>query len=258
MLVYQHLIEELKSGTTPKKRKALEALQSSNAGVVYALLPVILDADDQHLEWTLEGYDYERGQGKKHNFVLIDSTIEDDFWYVFAATHLLIEFRSASVDEVLPLLTHAKSSIRAWAAFVLGDIGDDRAIPHLLNRLNVTNQTELWRVCQGLGKLRAVDAVPRLIELLEDDDAGVDSVAATALGQIADTRALEPLIEQFKKHKPSVYSISAAFSYFGAEAVMPLTDVLFDDIAKPVHDLPLIVLGSFGDDRAIDPILRYT
>ena len=257
MTEYQQAIEKLVSGTIAEKREALDALRASKADVVPSLISAIYRADDQHLGWTLQGYDYERGEGQKDGFVLIESTIKGDYWYVFAATHLLIELGSASVDTTLDSLTHENPIIRAWSAFVLGDIGDNRVIPHLVNRLNATNQTELWRVCEALGKLHAVNAVPRLIELLADEEAGVDSAAATALGRIGDARALEPLIEQFKKHKPSVYAISAAFSYFGEEAVMPLAGVLFDDNTKPVHDLALMELGFIGDARAIDPIMSY-
>ena len=257
MTASQQLIEKLKSGTVTEKREALDSLRISTADVVHNLISVIHSAEDQHVEWTLEGYDYERGEGLKNGFVLIESTIKYDYWYVFAATHLLIELGKASIDVMLKSLTHEKPMIRAWAAFVLGDIGDKGAIPHLLDRLNGTNQAELWRICEALGKLGAVDAVPRLIELLANDGAGVDSAAATALGQIGDTRALEPLVQQFKKHTSSVYSISAAFYRFGEKAVIPLTEVLFDVNAKTVHDLALMELGMIGDKRAVDPIMRY-
>jgi len=257
MTASQQLIEKLKSGTVAEKREALDALRTSTADVVHNLISAVHSAEDQHVGWTLEGYDYERGEGQKDGFALIESTIKYDYWYVFAATYLLIEHGETSIDVMLKSLTYENPIIRAWAAFVLGDIGDKDAIPHLLDRLNVTNQAELWRICEALGKLGAVDAVPRLIELLADDGAGVDSAAATALGQIGDTRALEPLIEQFKKHKPSVYAISAAFYRFGEKAVIPLTGVLFDNNAKTVHDLALMELGMIGDKRATDPIIRY-
>jgi HEAT repeat protein len=257
MTTSQQLIDKLKSGTVTEKLEALDTLRASISDVVHNLISLIHSAEDKYIGWTLEGYDYERGEGQKTGFVLIESTIKEDCWYVFAATHLLIEHGKSSIDVVLKSLTHENPNIRAWAAFVLGDIGNKSAIPHLLNRLNVTNQTELWRICEALGKLGAVDAVPRLIELLADDEAGVDSVAATALGQIGDTRALEPLIEQFIKHKPSVYSISAALHHFGEKAVIPLTGVLFDNNAKTVHDLALMELGMIGDKRATDPIMRY-
>jgi HEAT repeat protein len=123
--------------------------------------------------------------------------------------------------------------------------------------LKATDQSELWRVCEALGKLRAAEAVPRLIELLEDEVTGVDSAAATALGQIGDLRVLTPLIEQLKKHKSSVYSVIAALYHFGERAVLPLTEVLFDADAGKVHDLALMELGMLKDQRANRHILRY-
>jgi HEAT repeat protein len=257
MSEHDQLLADLKSGSTDQKRHALDAFTAIGKRIVPALFPVILDADEQFIEWTLDGYDYERGEGQKNNFRQIEDAIADDYWYVTALTSLLISFHDASLDHVVNLLTHERPIIRTWAAFVLGEIGDRRAVAPLLARLHVASQSELARACEALGKLRAVEAVERLIELLEHEDNAVDSYAARALGRIGDRRALMPLIEQFKQHKTSVYAVSAALFQFQEHAVGPLIDVLFDDGARQVHDLALMNLGMLQDSRAIEPIMRY-
>lgn len=259
MNAYERLIAQLELGSANERRDAFEELQLlANPWLVQpSLINFVLTAKEQHLEWSIEGYDYEQGEGQKSGFTLVKATIDEAWWCVAAATVLLIEYSASSIDVLLPLLEYEKAIVRVWTVFVLGEIGDERAVPHLIDRLNVSHQRELWRVCEALGKLRAVDAVPRLIELLEDEVTGVDSAAATALGQIGDPRALMPLIEQLKKHKSSVYSISAALYHYGEKVVLPLTEVLFDADAEKVHDLALMELGMLKDQRAIRHILRY-
>ncbi len=124
-------------------------------------------------------------------------------------------------------------------------------------RLHAENYDERLRAGEALGKLHAVEAVESLIKLLEEDDSGVQSFSATALGQIGDLRALLPLVEQLKLNKPSIYSVSAALYHFGGDAVLPQAALLFDPAAKPVYDLILNNLWMLGDQRAIEPILRF-
>jgi hypothetical protein len=123
---YEKLIAQLELGSTIERRNAFDSLQMlANPWIVqHSLLNFVLTAKEQHLEWLLEGYDYEQGEGHKSGFTLLNATIDEAWWCVAAATALFIEFGASSIDTLLPRLEDEKAIVRAWTAFVLGKIGD--------------------------------------------------------------------------------------------------------------------------------------
>jgi hypothetical protein len=89
--------------------------------------------------------------------------------------------------------------LRLWqyAAFLIGDIGDERAVPFLLKRLDDPEAMDFYFV-QPLGKLRVKQAVPKLVEqVLKLDDRGWD-VMSSAYGSRAAylVKALEQITGQ--------------------------------------------------------------
>ena len=88
-------------------------------------------------------------------------------------------------------------SVRRHAANVLGDIGDSRAIPVLINALK---NRRGWRkeredIVFALGKIGGSEAVQGLIYALRDDFCTVSSYAALCLGRIGGDEAYRGLIE---------------------------------------------------------------
>ena len=69
MSEFESLIDGLKDGTVAKKWQALSTLQRMDSSVIPLLVSVAVNASDQDLEWTLEGYDYAQGEGQ--NITLI-------------------------------------------------------------------------------------------------------------------------------------------------------------------------------------------
>ena len=114
------------------------------------------------------------------------------------------------VDALSERLTDTEEhglSVAAAAAYALGQIADERAIPALVRAINSkVAETDRWlrRSCiWALGVLRAKDAVPALLKAAEDKGAaelgGYDkrhllrADAADALGLIGAKEAVEPL-----------------------------------------------------------------
>jgi hypothetical protein len=86
-------------------------------------------------------------------------------------------------------------SARRKAAEYLGMLGASSERSALLNALDDRELTTRVAAAEALGKVRATEAVPRLLELLETAEAGGERVAAArALGAIGDPRALPSLI----------------------------------------------------------------
>jgi HEAT repeat protein len=248
------LINELKTGNEIIKQNALHQLLEVGETALQPAVEVVINAEHQHVEWTLEGFDHQEGEGRKSDFNQLRDGTKYENWYVAAISELVIKLGSGSLPILIPLLTHDRPIVRGWAAYILGAIADTSAIIPLMERLDSTDNQERYRVIEALGKLKATQAVEKFIAFLQDDT--VDGVSATALGKIRDLRALMPLIALLKANKPSVYSASTALYHFGEQAVEPLIEVLFDMNAQKIQDLAIMELGFIGDKRAIEPLLK--
>ena len=98
-------------------------------------------------------------------------------------------------SALLPDLEHASAAIRLEAVYALGDTGDPGVIPHLLLRLSDSDMFVRLATVRALESLgtpagerkqprEAREAVPALIDTLEDAESAVREVAAVALRAI--------------------------------------------------------------------------
>jgi HEAT repeat protein len=99
-------------------------------------------------------------------------------------------------------------------------------------------------------------AVPALIGALKDDNHTLRAGAAFVLGQIKDERAVDPLIPLLKDHSYDVYHYAVrALGEIGGEKSF---DALISYISTNRHfdESALSALASFGDPRAVEPIIK--
>ena len=94
----------------------------------------------------------------------------------------------------------------------------------------------------ALGELGDASAVEPLIGTLNDQNKYVQAAAARALGKLGDARALEPLIATSKHHDDYVRDCAA-------KAIACLKDK-----AKEVRDSATAALNKLGDGRAVEPL----
>lgn len=84
---------------------------------------------------------------------------------------LLIELKyPGSFDLILKLLKSQEPGARFTAVHELGKLGDGKAIPHLLAQLENADPLLQSEIVRALGQLNAVQAAPRLLGLLTDDE----------------------------------------------------------------------------------------
>jgi HEAT repeat protein len=84
-------------------------------------------------------------------------------------------------------------SVRGHAVGALQQLGDPRAIPHLIEMRNDPEESVRQDVILALGHLHAPDAEPFLLEALEDPSPGVRGCAAASLGHVGAIQAI-PLL----------------------------------------------------------------
>src|SRR5687767_8519668 len=101
------------------------------------------------------------------------------------------------VDDVGRVFSESKNDdprIRQYLSMVLGNLGDRRATPLLVDALSDRHPDTRIYAALALGRLRDPAAVPPLIKTFTTDERDVRKAAAYALGEIGDRRALPALV----------------------------------------------------------------
>lgn len=190
--------------------------------------------------------------------------------------------RSKVVDALISTLKDTAGATQEDIAWTLGELGDMRAVGALLEemvtvsshsleglrrgaednedwaslrRLEDTYESGYVLMVHALGKLGDKNVVPRLIDLLLDDDEFplVREQAAESLGMLQDERATKPLITVLTDID-SKYdlrnSAADALGMLQAElALEPLLNMLAEGNNKTVHNV-VNALGKLGHPRA--------
>lgn len=116
--------------------------------------------------------------------------------------------------------------------------------------------------CGVLGKLEAKEAVDVLIECLNDADDGVIYHAALALGDISDSKAINPILRKLKgkKSNPIFRSeLVTALGNIGDDKVVgSLIHILRNDEDKFVRHQVARVLGNLKNKKALGPLTEIS
>jgi HEAT repeat protein len=133
--------------------------------------------------------------------------------------------------EVATLYTNSKSDdprIRRYLGMVLGQLGDRRATPLLLDGLNDRDIDNRIYALMSLGELRDPASVPRIAKIAGDDDKDVRATAYYTLGAIGDRSAIPVLAEGLNDQAPDVrWNAAIALARLGdARALGTLREVL--------------------------------
>jgi HEAT repeat protein len=188
------------------------------------------------------------------------------------------------VEALIAALTDEDASVRADAARALGGLGDRQAVPALVAALQRSEaadgesladvQAAAARALSSIGDPQAVKplvryaasewtdeelvpliaaigepAVKPLITILGGRSLGQRQVAAQALGEIGDPRAVPALLAFGRKDETA----TAALVDIGKPAVPALVKAL-DDPATPIRATAAEALGGIGDRRATDEL----
>lgn len=142
--------------------------------------------------------------GDKKAIVPLINVLRDDSSSVqWSAKEALIKLGKPSVKPLIKVLDYNDSKVRMNAIDVLGDIGDNQAIPSLFKYLGDDNATVRQKTEISLIKF-GFKAVNFLIIALEDEKFIVRQKAAETLGEIGDQAALDPLNKVLNDENPHV------------------------------------------------------
>jgi len=187
------LLAALKSDETSGVRwKAVEALAKLGTPAVAGLIGALQHEDDD-VRWKAAIGLGEIGDPKAIP-PLIDLLCDDDRFVRSRAAYALSMIGEAAVDPLIHALREGDGNLRWGAAIALGKIQNPRAIDPLIHALadkyeNV--RAESAAALAAIGK----PALGPLLQVLKFSDGAVRLEIVTALGELHDTGAIQPLIQ---------------------------------------------------------------
>lgn len=119
--------------------------------------------------------------------------------------------------------------IRRYLSMVLGNLGDKRATPLLIDALSEKDvETRIYALL-ALGELRDPAAVPAMIKATSDDDKDVRKTAFYTLGAMGDPRAVPALASALQDPTADVrYNAAVALSRFGDKRAIGVLREMLD------------------------------
>ena len=172
--------------------------------------------------------------------------------YVARALKKLV---GGAFESLIKALNHPDPQVRSNIAFVLGHLGDSRAIKPLAALLNDQEKTSPEKVYQrafwALGYLKDPTALPYLTPFLMDADKEVREKAVDAIGQIGTPQALPSLLAAFRNPvwAKDRYKLTYKLSDL-EEAFTPLFNIVTDHtIPTDLRESAMEAISQIGYKR---------
>jgi HEAT repeat protein len=136
-----------------------------------------------------------------------------------------------AAPAMVRLLADEDENVPEMAAFFLGYLGSQDAVPGLREALRSPSSGTARRAVRALGQLRAAAAVPDLVRMLEDSNADLRKEAAKALTKIGPKDAAASIGPLLQDPKVEVRVVAAScLCGLGAVDGVP---TIFKDVADP-------------------------
>ncbi|HEU4385757.1 MAG TPA: HEAT repeat domain-containing protein [Anaeromyxobacteraceae bacterium] len=174
--------------------------------------------------------------------------------------------RKAATPALVSLLKEG-GKVRAAAALALGEFGDPAAVQPLLAAVDLSyggvrvaeTHEANRRVAEALGKLRAREAVPVLIQLTSSPDGFTQVAAVDALGDVGDPAAVEKLMAIATSDDAEPFTSKKALLSLGkigdARAVPAVVKMLFRERRGATFFPEASVAASAIGAPAVEPLL---
>jgi HEAT repeat protein len=140
-----------------------------------------------------------------------------------------------AVPHLVSLSRGENAEVAMFAVQILSRIKDPGSSQALLPLLEHADSNISQAAIEALGALRAREAVPGLIRLL-DADLWLQFAAVAALGEIADPRAVQPLLDAIANDMLVEPSVDALGRIAAPESLPRLLSLLADQDRLPLRD----------------------
>ena len=248
---------------SPSGAPFLKAMESSSflyqfAGMIaeiYGPLPVVAALMDADINVRNQCARALKTMGATATPHLIFALKVADTTYQSIISNILIDIGEAALDQLLATMEDKSFNVRKNLVFILGKIGDPRAIEPMIALLE-NPDSQLQKIVAENVKKFNTESVDPLITALKKRDPNVRKIASEILGDIGDPRAIGPLIIALKDTNPDVRicAAQALGKLQDHRAVEPLIVSLKDKNAN-VRKNSVEILGALGDSRAVEPLI---
>ena len=140
-----------------------------------------------------------------------------------------------AVPHLVALARGENAEVAMFAVQILSRIKDPGSAQALLPLLEHSDSNIAQAAIEALGALKAREAVPGLIRLL-DADLWLQFAAVAALGEIGDPRAVQPLLDAIPNEMLAEPAVDAIGRIAVPEALPRLLSVLADHDRLPLRD----------------------
>lgn len=168
--------------------------------------------------------------------------------------NILTAMGKPAVEPLIACVKDPAPHIRSMSVSALGRIGDDRAVPSLIEALGYPEAGS--ETTQALGSLGA-PAVQPLLDRFLSAEPRVQLLIIEALGLCGDPRAEHVLAEALRDPQSSVRAAAATgLGRMPRQSAVPVLLTLLEDQDQNVRRAAIAALGKQGDRRAVEPLLR--
>ncbi len=205
----------------------------------------------------------------------------------------LVDWGANSVEPLITVVRDWKNQpadLRVECVDILGEIGDKRAVPVIIDVIDEDRMTMRYNAARALGRIGDKKAAPALIKSLGDEEWEVRFYATEALGKIDDKSAAKPLanlilvdpsdkvrlaaiesldklegtteyrsvLEAFADSNQEIrsYAVELAASWDVKEAVPAIVDMLKNDRSNTVRASCAHALGIYGNYAAVPALIE--
>jgi HEAT repeat protein len=161
-----------------------------------------------------------------------------------------------TIEELLLMIGNKDKGFKSEAMEMLIGIGLDTAYPILERSVRDDDNADTRNGAMEALVAFGIQAVPKLIRLLEDENEEVRNFSTVMLGNIGRQEAVAPLIRALKDPDANVrHGAAEALGRIGSHGALgPLIELLEEDFWEQYA--AITALGEMGDKRAVTYLLK--
>ena len=126
---------------------------------------------------------------------LVSSAQDQQFIPLRVLKTSIMKYGAVALPRLIILLDHGMWRVRGQAADIIGEIGDDSAVGHLMPMLGDTEPDVRIKAVKALGNIKHADAFQPLTEMIRDPSWIVRLQVAKSLGYVGGSQAVPYLVE---------------------------------------------------------------
>ncbi len=158
-------------------------------------------------------------------------------------------------DRRLNLLGSLRPRRAAYSAEMLGNIGDERAVPGLSRLLESSNYRVADAALYALGKIGTQESLSEITKILDHPTRWTQDRLAAAVEAVG-RPAMDLLIRNLEEGTPQTRSLSAEIlAKVGGEEALPALRAALRDANTDVRARAAAALGRLRDNGSLEPLL---